>query len=650
LAIGFGAVALLHFQALRVGLWWCHRNLAAVEPARDVARAFLVGLRFDAAVAACLTVAVAALAALASLLRGNAGERRTYLGCALLAAPAIAVLGLAEIEFYGEFFARYNSLALHYWQQPATVLSMVWHGFPVIRYLLLAGAMAAAHVAAVAWLARRLAPDGAAAACRGWIAPARLAAVAGLLLLAARGGWQREPLDWGDAVHSRSQFANHLALNGLWSLGRAALAEARRDEPLERMWRAPLSLAVAEERMERILRPEPAARSVSLRDTGRPPNMVVILMESFSARFCGACGADASDDGYTPCFDRLAADGILFDRCLSAGTHTHQANVAVVAGRPNVPGHESLMEDATFGARPLGALPQRLADRGYGTWYLYNGDLAWENMRGFFRVQGIDRFVERADFPASQQFDSTWGPSDEELFRRANAELTHAPQPFYATICTMSNHEPFDLPRPLPFEPVSGQGVMDERLNGIRYADWAVGQFFEQARHEDYFRNTLFVLVGDHGFSVAPVLTELRLLRFHVPLLFYAPELLPRKGEVRRAVASQLDLVPTVLGLLGAAPADGLWGRDLFALPADDAGWAYFKPSEHSAEAGWAEGERLLVKTNDGQTKLYRFDLGFPAVVDPADDAALADRMDADLQAYLTAAAARLRSGPTAAH
>jgi phosphoglycerol transferase MdoB-like AlkP superfamily enzyme len=184
---------------------------------------------------------------------------------------------------------------------------------------------------------------------------------------------------------------------------------------------------------------------------------------------------------------------------------------------------------------------------------------------------------------------------------------------------------------------------MNKRLNGIRYADWAIGQFFAAARRERYFRNTLFVLVGDHGFSVAPILTELRLLRFHVPLLFHAPELLGRERRCRRDVASQLDIAPTVLRLVGDDRAREHWGHDLFARTEGDPGSAYFKPSEASSEAGWAVGDRLLIKTQGGQTRLYRYDLGFPPRVELLDDDALRRSLDGDLQAYLTTADDALR-------
>ncbi len=398
----------------------------------------------------------------------------------------------------------------------------------------------------------------------------------------------------------------------------------------------------AESRTAEILgwRDEQGATPAS---SGKRPNVVVILMESFTARYIGACG---SDDDFTPEFNRLAEQGTLFDRCFSSGTHTHQANYSVLAGMPNLPRHEALMEDYALGTQKLPALPEVLKQRGYSTTYLYNGDFAWENMRGFFKGQGIDRFIGRDDFDRGRFFDRTWGVCDHDLFERANQEFSKAREPFFAAVLTLSNHAPFELPQPLPFPATTTEGSLNKRIDALRYADWALGRFFEQARKETYFQNTLFVLVGDHGFSVAPILTELRLLRFHVPLLFYAPNLLGEQGRRISTVASQNDVIPTILGLLGNGSPWRHWGRDLFSLPPEDPGMALFKPSESSDELGYARGDLLLVRSADGEFHGYRYSFGFPPRAEklPIDSEPELQRMQSDAQAYVTAATTALVS------
>lgn len=658
-----GVILVAQFQLLRALLLWSNRDLAGDASWQNLASAFLVGIRFDLAVAAYFLLVLLPLLWLCHTVWGHVAVRRVYLAVTSLTLAGFTMAGIAETEFYREFFVRFNSLALQYWQQPATVLSMIWHGYPVVRYLLLALLLLVPCIFAL-WAFSRKQPDDVRWSRRRKVAweLSISAATVLVLVVAARGGLRGTPLNWGDSVHCDSVFANHLAQNGVWSLAKSAQQMIKSDNPLPKIWPHPLPNAVASQRLRGlmaspggkwlgspdypVLRSEKSSTPATEHSAGvspDAPNIVVIIMESFSARFCGACGADQSDDGQTPQFDRLARNGVLFDRCFSAGTHTHQANFAVVCGVPNLPGHEGLMNDLTLGGQPLDSLPRALKRRGYQTMYLYNGDLAWENMRGFFRVQGIDRFIDRADFDPDSQQDSTWGVTDGELFKRANAEFARAKRPFFATICTLSNHEPFDLPRPLPFPEIVDQGSMNDHLNGIRYADWAIGQFFKMAQDESYFDNTLFVLVGDHGFSVAPILTDLRLLRYHVPLLFYAPKLLTGGARQDHRVASQLDIMPTVLAMIGEDEPHQYWGKNLFALAEKDAGWAYFKPSEFGEQVGFAQGNLVLVKAGGGKTILYRYDLGHPPqVTQLAESLEQLQSMDELLQAYVQTAAQAL--------
>ena len=244
-------------------------------------------------------------------------------------------------------------------------------------------------------------------------------------------------------------------------------------------------------------------------------------MESFAGRYVGALG---SADGITPNFDRLAGEGLLFERFFANGTHTHQGMFASMACFPNLPGFEYLMQTPEGGHRFSG-LPQLLGARAFDDVYVYNGDFAWDNQAGFFGNQGMKRFVGRNDYVNPVVSDPTWGVSDQDMFARAAEELGKLDNgaPFYALLQTLSNHTPYALPDPLPVAAVQGHGALDAHLTAMRYADWALGQFFERVRHEPWFKQTLFVVVGDHGFGAPEEVTEMDLLRFHVPLLLIAP-------------------------------------------------------------------------------------------------------------------------------
>jgi phosphoglycerol transferase MdoB-like AlkP superfamily enzyme len=217
-------------------------------------------------------------------------------------------------------------------------------------------------------------------------------------------------------------------------------------------------------------------------------------------------------------------------------------------------------------------------------------------------------------------------------------------QPFFGVILTLSNHAPFNLPDPLPFPRLRTGDHLEGRFNGMRYADWALGEFFRLASREAYFRDTLFVITGDHGFAVPPNVTPMALARFNVPLLFYAPEHLP--PQRRDTVASQVDIGPSVMKLIGIDDPHQAWGRDLFSPALKDAGFAVLKPSGSEEVVALIEGDRILLRDPKNRAELYRYALSPPSA--SADLAAVeaerAREMEKRLLAYVQTGILALRN------
>jgi phosphoglycerol transferase MdoB-like AlkP superfamily enzyme len=666
---------LVLFAALRLGL--ILRNRGPGDGTwGQILPAFWVGLRFDFATACYMAIPVMGLCYLPWTSPGTSPRtRRVFLWVATVFVAVVALLLVCEFEFFREFHSRFNQLAVRYLDQPQIVGGMVWYNYPVVRYvggwLLLAIAL---HVA-LRLVLRHTWPLTAGAPRTSVRAEAIGGAlVAATIVLGCRGGVQGEPLAWGDAFRSDNEFTNQMSLNGAWCLGQALRDSFGRGAhaggwagrmPAQEARDVARRMVVAGR--ERLLDPagrtvlrdgggggEPSAAAaagaapppVLRRADGRPVNVVVVMMESFSGRYCGAVGAPRS---FTPAFDALARDGVLFDRCLSAGSHTHQGIFATLLGFPNLPGYETLMNSGTANQHFL-SLPAVFGAAGYRTFFLYNGDLAWDNMRGFFRKQGVDTFVGGDDMPEAKYRDPVWGVSDGDLFDRCNAEFEAASArgPFFAAVMTLSNHAPYEVP-PVPGAgPITDQGSYNKRLEAMRYADWAVGRFIEDAKRLSYFRDTLFVFVGDHGFHVPPALTEVHLLYHHVPLLFYAPGLSGRRGVDHR-VASHVNVLPSVLDLLGmdAAP-HAAWGRSLFDDSFPDANFAVFKQSGGGRAVALARGDDLLVLGSArGAPLLMKYDLGWPPTIRPmtAAEASVGPAMERELKAYVQAGLADLTSG-----
>lgn len=643
-----GSLLLVVFQFALLRLLFLWRNdLAATDlPASLLAQSWLVGLRFDLAISAYFSLALLVLLWLPTRLKPRLAYWTT-LPFALLTL----LIGLSDVEFFRELDMHLNHLAVEYLSHPKIVAGMIWEGYPIISYLLL-GSL---------WIC----------CCRLWLKGfGRLAAsyqrslgserpwqrlASGLLLIlllifASRGGFQKSPLRWGDAYFSDQPFANQLALNGTFTLGRSLLEQRKHGN---RHWVKAMPPQQAQDRVRQmllleheknlasadypLLRSEPeAAGSTPL----QPRNVVVIMMESFSARYVGALGGPHN---LTPEFDALARDGVLFSRALSNGTHTHQGVFATLASFPNLPGYEYLMKTMEAN-QEFSGLPTLLTGAGYQSIFLYNGLLSWDNKEGFLRQHGIDRFVGSGDYPNPTFRDPVWGVSDHDVFLRAIQEFNQlsVDGPFFGAILTLSNHSPFNLPQPLPFARIISGDTMEPRYNGIRYADWALGDFFRQARQQPWFEETLFVMVGDHGFGTPPAITDIRLDRFHVPLLFYAPDLI-RQPEIRPIVASQVDITPSVLGLIGLSVPHQSWGRNLFALSEGDPGFAIVKPSGGKEDVAIVRGDRALIRPAEGDPAYYRVDFGFPPQTEPLTMDPAAEELQQQLGAYIQTGLLNLR-------
>jgi len=374
--------------------------------------------------------------------------------------------------------------------------------------------------------------------------------------------------------------------------------------------------------------------------------VVVILMESMAGRYIGAMG---NQDGITPNFDALAKEGLLFQRVFSNGTHTHQGMFATMACFPNLPAFEYLMR-MPEGGHQFSGLPQLLSARGYDDVYVYNGSFAWDNQSGFFANQGMRNFVGRDDFVDPVFIDPTWGVSDQDMFSRGADELAklgRQGKPFYALLQTLSNHTPYALPENLPVERVTGHGSLDEHLTAMRYADWSLGQFFAKARQEPYFKDTLFVVLGDHGFGNDEQITEMDLSRFSIPLLLIGPGVQDTFGSSRDTVGSQIDVVPTIMGRLGQPVQQQCWGRDLLALPEGDAGVAVIKPSGSDQTVGLVTGDNILIKPRDRDARLYRYQLGHEARAEVVDDAQRRSDLERKLSAFVQTATSSLLGNTT---
>lgn len=303
--------------------------------------------------------------------------------------------------------------------------------------------------------------------------------------------------------------------------------------------------------------------------SGTRPNVVLVMMESVRAAEMGAYGSGL---GLTPAFDAAARRGILLKTFYANGAQTVRSEFATLTSFP--PALDSAPNYRKHPNLSIISLPEILKTHGYQTSWISGFPPDYGNKRAFLSRHGVDRFHHTIADPERVL---GWGPSDEDIFSYATSVLSAEKEPFFAEIMTLSNHFPSNYDYPtnasLRLDPGIGPDNYRNYLEGIHYTDHALGKFLRQAADTDWGRRTLFVITSDNGvwvFSDQDAVSRVgkQEIFSRVPALLYAPGMLA--PGVIDAVASHVDLAPTILGFLGIRAPNSFIGRNLFMSPDKD--------------------------------------------------------------------------------
>lgn len=559
-----------------------------------------VGLLFDLAT---LALVLPALLAFEGALgrRRPAGPLRRLLVWSV-AAVLLFALGfgvLAEWFFWDEFGARFNFIAVDYLVYTHEVVGNIRESFPVGALLGALAVLAAAAVwASRDWLARAATPD-APRAVRVALGFASLAVAAGVVA--------------GFSIEQRrgaNEYQRELSANGLYSFGHAFTHNAI-DYFDFYATRAGTPLA-------------PAAELPRIVEASAPRNVVIVTLESLSSSFTAHGG---NRKGLTPNIDRLADSGLFLANLHAAGNRTVRGLEALSLAIPPLPGHSIIWREHNRDLETLGAV---LADHGYVNRFVYGGYARFDNMDAYFSGNHYQP-ADRSGFPARHRgFGNIWGLADEHLYDYALELMDRdaaSGRPFLMHLMTTSNHTPFTFP----------DGRIDlptGRSGAVKYSDWALGRFIEAARTKPWFRDTLFVVVADHCAS-SKGRTSLPPENYRIPAILYAPAHVAPHVDTR--LASQIDLVPTVLDLLDLPERDRFIGRSaLRAYP--DAGRAFIATYQ---KLGYLTPARLVVLSPGRRIEAWRLD----ARMEPVGTVRQPDADTGHAIAFYQEAARRARDG-----
>ena len=565
-----------------------------VERTSGYSELFTVGLHIDAVTASFLAL----VPTVAWLLMPARRYRLLELPLVLyfsLVLTLMVTLEAVSFDFLEEYDQRPNRIFVEYLGGSKEVTGTLWAQY---HWQLIATAVLAALTFVLSWkLATRVLALSASA--RPAVRRGLLALALPLLALGARGTLDHRPVNPSSAAFSGENLLNQLALNSTYSVAYAAYSMRSERSPAdlyghmapaeiyERVGKyttfAPDSAVAGDIPFLHVQRPQAPAR--------RPKNLVLVLEESLGAEFVGCLGGLP----LTPNFDELSREGLLLTNLFSTGTRTVRGIEATVCGFLPTPASAVVkLPRSQSGFFTLAAL---LRQHGYATDFIYGGESHFDNMAAFLLGNGFERAFSQEDFVAPA-FHGTWGVSDEDLMRKANETfVAHGDRPFFALVLSVSNHSPFEFPEgrielhdPEPYT----------RNNAMKYADYALGELFRLAKRERYWNDTLWIVVADHntrvyGDDLIPV------SKFHIPGLILGPGVSPGRFE---RVASQIDLAPTALHLLGLETTHPLIGRNLFELAPDDPGRAIL---QYYDAHGLLVGDRIAIHPGAAEPGCFRF-------------------------------------------
>jgi phosphoglycerol transferase MdoB-like AlkP superfamily enzyme len=549
----------------------------AVPDFVTLAQVFGRGLWFDLAAA---IFAVTPLVLWLALAPDRLARSWPYRALTLFAFGAacfgLMVLAVSEWLFWDEFAARFNFIAVDYLLYTQEVIGNIWQSYPVGRILVMLALVAAV---ATTLLARRL--WYASGAPLGWRAMGATLVAQAMLF-----GGAVQFANENQKQISGQDAANELAGNGMFDF---FAANRRNDLDYARYYSTvPSAEALATVRagfpQARWMEPERGGmeRAVTAAAAEKHLNVVLVSVESLGAEYVGAYG---DTRGLTPNLDRLAPQSLWFTRVYATGNRTVRGMEALSLSLPPTPG-ESIVRRPNNGH--LFSLGSVLEDKGYSVLFAYGGYGYFDNMNAYFEANDY-RVIDRTSIPSDKvEFENIWGVADEHLFdqvlREMDAEKAAQPKrPVFVHVMTTSNHRPYTYP-PGRIDIPSPGG----REGGVKYTDYTLGRFLDQARTRPWFKDTLFVITADHGANARGGL-RIPVDKYLIPVFVYAPsQVAPRRVD---RLMSQADIAPTIFGLMHFRYYSKFFGRDILNSPpeTDRAFVANYET------LGYLKGDRFLV-------------------------------------------------------
>ncbi|MBN2521979.1 MAG: sulfatase-like hydrolase/transferase [Bacteroidales bacterium] len=516
-----------------------------------IASAFLMGIRFDIVISGYILLLPAFLLLVMEIINIKSALLHKAVFYWIFSLFTFSfIICAADIPYFNQFFSRFSVGAFAWMENAGFVFKMI---FQEPKYFLILIPLLVL-VFAFYLILKMIFNQKTVPRKTNVIARILLSVLfLGIIFLGIRGRIQKKsPIRIGTAYFSNHPFLNQLGLNPVFTFMRTYLDSRKEENKIVHFMEDQKAIEYVQRELQinKQNYDSPVARDIipdSISESR--PNIIVIIMEAMSAAKMSRHG---NQYNLTPFLDSLSHKSIYFENIYSAGIHTHNGVFGTLFSFP-----------ALFRQHPMKVIKQFnglstiLHHYGYSATYFTTHDPQFDNVEGFFHANDFETIISQSDYPA-KAVKTTLGVPDDYMFEFSIPllNLMHAKKkPFFVTFMTASDHGPYYIPE--YFKPENS--YIKHQI--VEYADWSLQKFISLASKEEWFSNTIFVFVADHGDPItAPY--DISLDYHHTPLIFYAPEII-RVQRTYSCIGGQIDLFPTLMGLLRFPYINNTLGIDL---------------------------------------------------------------------------------------
>lgn len=568
-----------------------YEKLGSAYNGWELLQSFAIGLRFDTVIASYILLIPFLFMFLSSFI-----EKQDLI-TSIVKYTLKVLIGLAlfiaiiDIPYFNQFFSRLSIMAITWVDSPIFVVKMII-GEPKYSIFIILFALLLILTLKILGYIFKVHKSQPKKAGPLFLDLGISILFIGLLLLGIRGRIEKKsPIRVGTAYFSNNPFLNQLGLNPNFTFLRSYLdSKNQSSKPVYFVSDLQaFNYLKSYYPIHKDARGFYINRQISPTSKANMYNIVLVLMESMSA---GKMKRHGSVENLTPFLDSLINRGYYFENNYSAGIHTFNGVYSTLFSYP-----------AVFKQHPMkpveilnyNGIIKELRNNSYHTLYFTSHDGQFDNIEGFLKANNFDEIVSQHHYPPEKVV-SAMGVPDDYLFEYAVTKLNKLQstgKPFFATILTGSDHGPYHVPS------FFKSPLKDIKQRVVQYADYSLKKFITLAEKESWYENTIFVFVGDHG-AAMDLTYEASLSYNHVPLLFYAPNIIKEPRSIED-MSLQIDIMPTLMGLLNIPYTNNTLGIDLFKQKRP---YGYFNADD---KYGVINKDWYLIVREDKSTTLHKY-------------------------------------------